>query len=110
MKFSLAIILQMLAVLAMSLQVEESISMPPPIGAIASLIGKEAPLIGKEAPKIIKEVPKIVKEVPKVTKVHPKLTKELEKALSKLSHAYELQRPFCLCANANVICSDCDQI
>jgi hypothetical protein len=91
MRFSLAIILQVLAISAIALPIDESVSMPPPIGAIAGLIGKEAPLIAKEAPKIGKEIPKIIKEVPKITKTRPKLTKELEKALSKLSHGYELQ-------------------
>jgi hypothetical protein len=91
MKFPIVIVLQVLAISAMALPIDESIEMPPPVGAIANLLGKEVPAIAKEAPRIVKEVPKIVKEVPKITKAHPKLTKELEKALSKLGHAYELQ-------------------
>ena len=91
---------------SLALPINDATSMPPPVGAIAQLLGKEAPLIAKEAPKIIKEAPKIVKgiekilpkitkeapkvakEAPKVAKSAPKLSNEMKKALSKLSHGY----------------------
>jgi len=110
MKFYIVIALQILAI-SLALPINES--MPPPIGAIASLIGKEAPLIAKEAPKLIKGVekaiPKITKEVPKITKNAPRLSNEMKKALSKLSHAYVLI-VHVLWTDTSILCSNCDQI
>jgi hypothetical protein len=90
---------------SLALPINDAASMPPPVGAIAQLLGKEAPLIAKETPKIIKEAPKIVKGIekilPKITKEAPKIAKgapkaksapklsnEMKKVLSQLSHGY----------------------
>jgi hypothetical protein len=121
MKFTIVVVLQVLAISTMALPIEETIEMPPPVGAIASLIGKEAPVIAKEAPKliheaekiipkIVKEAPKITKEAPKVTKTLPKLSKDMEKALSHLKSSYVPILTTVATIDTDMIYRDCGQI